>query len=308
MGIIAKLYVKHFVCRYDKEVGVPYYSYSDFPGLKQETSSFVNSKGVEIKYFFYHYEKYNEKKIILFCHGIGPGHTAYLAEIEALAKHGYKVLTLDYTGCGESGGNNLGSLNAPTRDVIELVDYLKLKEEIVLVGHSLGGYTALNVINIRKDITKAIIMSGFLSVQSLALAILKKKFIVSRIMQYEQKTLPQYYDIDNTWYLETTTDKLFFIQSEDDQMVPYSISLKVVEGINNPNIKILKVNNRKHNPNYTDDAVAYMNEVFGQYNYLLKKKKIKSDNDKIAFFKDVSLPRLTEQDGDVINQIISFIK
>ena len=308
MGIISKLYIKHFVCRYDKEVGVPYYSYSDFAGLKQEAFSFTNSQGIDIHYFFYHYDKYDKNKVVLFCPGIGPGHTAYLAEIEALAKRGLKVLTLDYTGCGESGGKYLGSLNSPTREVIELLDNLKLKEQIVLVGHSLGGYTVLNVINIRKDITRAVIMSGFLSVQSLALAILKKKFIVSRIMQYEQKTLPKYYDIDNTWYLETTTDKLFFIQSEDDQMVPYSISLKVVEEINNPNIKILKLNNRKHNPNYTDDAVAYMNEVFGQYNYLLKKKKIKSDNDKIVFFKDVSLPRLTEQDEEVINQIVSFIK
>ena len=308
MGLISRLYIKYFVCRYDKEVGVPYYSHLDFEGLKQEVSSFTNSKGIDIHYFFYNYDKYEKGKIVLFLPGIGPGHTAYLAEIESLAKNGYRVLTLDYTGCGESGGKNLGSLNAPTRDVIELLDHLKLKEQMFLVGHSLGGYTALNVIHLREDINKAVIMSGFLSVQSLALATLKKRFIVSRIMQYEQKVESQYYDIDNEWYLMNTKDKLFFIQSEDDQVVPYNISLKVVEGINNSNIKTLKVNNRKHNPNYTDEAVAYMNEVFGQYNYLLKKKKIKKDEDKIAYFKDVSIAKLTEQDEEVMKQIISFIK
>ena len=308
MGLISRLYIKYFVCRYDKEVGVPYYSHLDFERLKQEASSFTNSKGIDIHYFFYNYDKYEKGKIVLFLPGIGPGHTAYLAEIESLAKNGYRVLTLDYTGCGESGGKNLGSLNAPTRDVIELLDHLKLKEQIFLVGHSLGGYTALNVIHLREDINKAVIMSGFLSVQSLALATLKKKFIVSRIMQYEQKVESQYYDIDNEWYLMNTKDKLFFIQSEDDQVVPYNISLKVVEGINNSNIKTLKVNNRKHNPNYTDEAVAYMNEVFGQYNYLLKKKKIKKDEDKIAYFKDVPIAKLTEQDEEVMKQIISFIK
>ena len=101
MGIISKLYIKNFVCRYDKEVGVPYYSFLDFDGLKMEAHSFINSKGIEIKYFYYYYPKYKDDKIVLFCHGIGPGHTAYLAEIEQLAKRGFKVLSLDYTGCGE---------------------------------------------------------------------------------------------------------------------------------------------------------------------------------------------------------------
>ena len=53
MGIISRLYIKKFVCRYDKQVGVPYYSYTDFKGLKQEEYSFTNSKGIELKYFFF---------------------------------------------------------------------------------------------------------------------------------------------------------------------------------------------------------------------------------------------------------------
>ena len=168
MGIISKLYLKHFACRYNKEVGVPYYSHLDFKGFKQDAFSFTNSKGINIRYFYYYYDKPREDKIILFCHGLGPGHVAYLREIEALAKHGYKVLTLDYTGCNESSGDNMISLNQPTRDVMELLDFLKLEKPVVLVGHSLGGYTALNLMNLRKDLQKAVILSGFLSISSLS--------------------------------------------------------------------------------------------------------------------------------------------
>ena len=48
--------------RFDKEPGVPYYSYTDFPGLKREDYSFNNSRGIEIRYFFYYYDNYQEDK------------------------------------------------------------------------------------------------------------------------------------------------------------------------------------------------------------------------------------------------------
>ena len=308
MGFIAKQYIKNFVGRYDKEVGMPYYSYADFPSLKQEIGVFINSKGVEIHYFYYYYPNYHQDKIILFCHGLGPGHTAYLAEIENLARCGYQILTLDYTGCDSSKGKYLGSLNTPTRDTLELIKYLKTDKEIVLIGHSMGGFTALNIINLKKDITKAVILSGFLSVSSIISSSVKSRFILSGILKYEKKVEPTYFALDNLEYLKTTKDKLLFIQSEDDAMVPYDISLKVVESIDNPNIKTLKVNGRKHNPNYTDSAVAYMNEIFGQYYYLLSKKKIKTDAERIDYFKDVSLAKLVEQDEKMFDQIEAFIE
>ena len=33
MGIISKLYIKNLVHRYDKEAGIPYYSFQDVSGL-----------------------------------------------------------------------------------------------------------------------------------------------------------------------------------------------------------------------------------------------------------------------------------
>ena len=308
MGIISHKYIKDFVCRYDKQVGVPYYSVSDFANLKEEKYTFNNSKGIEIHYFFYYYDNYQEDKVILFLPGIGPGHCSYFAEINTLCQRGYKVLTLDYTGCGESKGKYLGSLNMPTRDVIDLLDLLKLKETIYLIGHSLGGYTALNVVNIREDIDKAVIISGFLDMKSLLDTFTKSNFITKHLLKYEKRINPEYYPINNIDYLKNTKDDIFFIQSIDDGMIPYRISLEVVESIENPNIKTLRLTNRKHNPNYEDDAIEYMNEVFGGYQRVLNNKSIKTDEDRINYFKDVSLERLTKQDEKIYDQIIGFIK
>ena len=307
MGFVSYLYKKHFVCRYDKEVGVPYYNASNFIGLNEESFSFTNSKGIELKCFYYYYDNYKEDKIVLFLHGLACGHAAYFAEINALAKRGFKVLTLDYTGCGDSKGKYLGSLNTPTRDVNELLDYLKLDKPLVLVGHSLGGYTTLNTISLREKIKKAVVISGFLSIKSIGDALIKNNFFVKHILKYENKLYPEYKDLNNIDYLNKTTDDIFFIQSDDDTMVPYHIALEVVEQIDNPHIKTLKFTNRKHNPNYTDSAIQYMNEVFGGYYSLLKQKKLKTNEDKINYFKDVSLAKLVEQDEALFDQIADFI-
>lgn len=307
MGIVIKLYKKNLVRRYNKEVGIPYYSFKDFSGLKQESYTFKNSKNTEIHYYFYYYDGFKKDKIILFCPGIGPGHIAYLREIELLARHGYKVLTLDYTGCGESGGDSLASLNMPNLDVTELLNLLGPKEEIILMGHSLGGYTTLNLINIRDDINKAIVLSGFVSIHSLVKHYVHSNLVTKIVMKYEKKIVPEYFDIDNEEYLKTTKDKLFVIQSDDDTIVPYGIALKVAEDANNSNVKTLKVSGRKHNPNYTNEAVQYMSETFGNFYKQIKNKIIKTDDDKINYFKDISLDRLTEQDEKMFEQILNFI-
>ena len=307
MGFISKTYIKNFVCRYDKEIGVPYFSYTDFKGLKQDAFCFNNSLGIEIHCFYYYYDGYKEDKVVLFCHGLGPGHVSYLAEIEALARHGYKVLTLDYTGCGESKGEYMGSINAPARDIDELLDYLKIDKQIILVGHSLGGFSALKIAALRKEITKVVVFAPIVLYKPMILAASKSKFITHFILKYEKKVGKQYNAIDLIEYLKTTEDKIFFIQSEDDPMVPYETSLKIAEECDNPNIQTLKYVGRKHNPNYTEAAVKYMNEVFGGFTRLTKYKKISSDEERIAYFKDVSIKRLTEQDEDLFNKIEKFI-
>ncbi len=308
MGFISKQYIKRFVCRYDKEVGIPYYSYTDFTNLKQEALSFTNSKGIKISYFYYYYPNYNKDKIILFLPGIGPGHTAYLKEIEEICKRGFKVLSLDYTGTDKSEGKYLLSLNTPTEDVNELLDYLTLDKEVIVIGHSLGGYTSLNLLNLRNDINKGVIISGFLSVESLINSLVKSKFISKQILKYERKKYPHYYDLDNASFLKETKKKILFIHSLDDPMVTYKSSLAVIEKLNNENLITISVNHRGHNPNYTEKASKYLQEVFGKYNELIKEKKIKTDIDKINYFKDVSLADLVEQDQEIIEEIIDFIK
>ncbi len=307
MGIIVNTYKKEFLKRYDKDEAIPYYSAADFDGLICDEDSFINSIDVPISYFSYRYEKYDENKLILFCPGMGPGHTAYLAEIETLCRAGYRVLTLDYTGCGASGGDRMTSVNAPVRDAVELLDLLKPKEETIPVGHSLGGYTALTVANLTPSVKRAVIISGFIGISDEMMGTVKFRFLADRVKQFEKKLDPHYGKIDNKAYLKTTTDRILWIHSTDDPMVNYRYNAGQLIKIKNPNIRLITVQGKKHNPQYTDDALNTMYAWVGEYNRLLSDGKLGTLEAKKDFFADKPSGRRTEQDPVVFGEILSFI-
>lgn len=308
MGLIVKLYKDNFIQRFDVDGAVPYYSASDFKGLNFEENIFNNSLGIEIHYYFYSYENYKKDKLIIFCPGIGPGHTAYLAEIELLCKAGYRVLTLDYTGCGASKGETLLSVNEPTRDVIELINLLHINEEIILVGHSLGAYTSLNVINLLPKINKAVIISGFVNVSDELMGFVKLRFLANIVKREEKKYDPEYGNINNWKYLKNTEDKILFIHSTDDKMVNFKYNTKKVMKLNNPNFSFKIVEGKKHNPNYSYDALKTMNEWMGGYYSLINQGELKTLEERKNYFLDKPISKMTEQDEEIWELILNFIQ
>ncbi|MCR4879883.1 MAG: alpha/beta fold hydrolase [Bacilli bacterium] len=307
MGLIINLYKKNFLVRYDFDVAIPYYEAKDFKGLKEKEHTFINRHNNIIHYYEYFYSPLKFKKVILFLPGIGPGHRSYFREINELALKGYKVISLDYEGTGYSKGKYLASINQPTKDVIDLLNELKLKEEIVIVGHSLGAYTALNVINKMSSIKKAIIMSGALNEKSLVKNFVKLSFIASRIQKYERKLSSDLGEINNLKFLKDTSKDILFIHSKDDPMVLYKLIIPKIKKLNNSHLSFISLDNKRHNPNYTVEAVKYMDQSINTYYALVNKKKLKTDEERIAYFQDKEIAKMTEQDPLIINKIINFI-
>ncbi len=307
MGLITGIYQKDFLKRYDKDEAIPYYRPDDFPGLVCEQDSFKNSADVSVQYFTYHYENYDPGRLILFCPGMGPGHTAYLAEIETLCRAGYRILTLDYTGCGASGGERLPSVNAPVRDAMELLGLLRPQEEIIPVGHSLGGYTALSIAHLRPEVTRAVIISGFVGISDEMIGFLRFRLLADRVKKFEKRLDPVYGAIDNRAYLADTSDKLLWIHSTDDPMVNYRYNAGQVLKIGNPNVRVVMVENKKHNPQYTEEALAAMSAWIGEYNRLIKEKQLDTLEARKNYFADKPIGRMTEQDPAVYDEILRFI-
>ena len=308
MNKIINQYQNNFLQRFDKDGAIPYYSPADFPGLVCEQGSFQNSADVLIQYFIYHYEGYDKDKLILFCPGIGPGHTAYLMEIETLCQAGYRVLTLDYTGCGASGGERMPSVNAPTQDALELLDLLHPQEEIIPIGHSLGGYTVLNITHLTPGITRAVILSGFVSIADEAMGFVKLRPLANCVKKYEKKLDPRYSALDNRAYLAATKDQLMWIHSTDDPMVNYKYNAGQVLKMGNPNVRVVTVEHKKHNPQYTLEAVETMNAWIGEYGRLIQEKQLNTPEERKAYFADKPIGRMTAQDPAVYAEILQFIE
>lgn len=307
MGFVVDNYKKNFLIRFDKDEAIPYYCADDFSGLFLERGSFENSAGVAIQYFIYHYAEYDESKLILFCPGMGPGHTAYLTEIETLCRSGYRVLTLDYTGCGASDGERMTSVNAPVRDAVELLEFLKPQEEIIPIGHSLGGYTALTLSNLTPTVKRAVVISGFVSISDEMMGFSKIRLLADRVKKFEKKLDRHYGAVDNRKYLAATTDKILWIHSLDDPMVNYKYNAGQVLKIGNPNVRVITVNGKKHNPNYTDGAILKMNACMGEYNRLVQENKFATPEERKAYFDDKPIAKMTEQDPAVWGEILRFI-
>ncbi|KFZ16783.1 hypothetical protein V502_04899 [Pseudogymnoascus sp. VKM F-4520 (FW-2644)] len=80
---------------------------------------------------------------LLFIHGLGSSSSFFQPLIPSLTSQGYRCLTLDTYGSGLSTytghGNSTASIAA---DVIALLDSQGITENVVVVGHSMGGIVA----------------------------------------------------------------------------------------------------------------------------------------------------------------------
>ena len=154
---IENAYKKQLFARYDENGTVFYFSAEDFPGLKKKSFDFKNIKGETLRGYFYCYDDPIDKRLIVFEHGMGGGHRAYMKEIEMLARHGYTVYSYDKTGCMESEGDTTNGFAASLSDLNCCISALKAEENfsnfrISVVGHSWGAFAAMNICALHPNI------------------------------------------------------------------------------------------------------------------------------------------------------------
>ena len=316
MCVVSALYKKYVVRRYDGDGVIRYYTHGDFPGLNAEPIEFKAPHGVTLRGNIYSYPDADGESLVVFAHGIGGGHRSYLREIDRLCRAGYRVVGYDNCGCFASDGESIRGLTESLCDLVACVAWLRGQErfaetKISVVGHSWGGYAAANVLNYRKDVHAVVAISSFVSVKEFLDAFLTGKMKLMRrgVYRFERRANPEFVDSDAVEAVKDTASKVLFIHSRDDGMVPISVGLDYVRArVDNPNVRFLELNGKKHNPHYTADAVDYMNASFGEYNRLVAEKKLKTDDEKRAYCADFDYERMTAQDEDVWKAILDHVK
>ena len=280
--------------RADKNPYIKYFTADDF-GLSAEEVNIPHG----LKGFFYRSEK-SLNKLIIFCHGMGPGHIAYMNEIAYFCGIGYTVLAVDSKGCNYSKGRSIKGMYSGVITAVKAIDYARKYqfEKIFLAGHSWGAYSVLcasaqrktdGVVAISAPTTPVMtIFKGAKKIISKPVAVVLSPFwYIINLLKFGFRG-----NTDAVKCAKKNKTPTFLIHGDKDDIVgPSSAVFYKADG---ENIFKLSVKDRAHNPYNTVKAEKYLAE-------LLRQLKLGETD-----FDDFDFISATEQDKEVMNWIEDF--
>lgn len=267
----------------------------------------INHNGKYIRGYFYYYDNYDDNKLIIFSHGMDSSKESYLQEIAYIAKNGFMVLGFDYFGTNESDGllkgfgNSLYSLNV-------VMNYLKSNDEykskdIYVIGHSWGGYAALNIVNLHKNIKGIVALAPAVSFKrTLRDSYIKQNILITSMMMLVEKLKFGKYSLyDGKDSINNYDGRVMVIQSKNDNVLPYRSSLEYIKNNTKKDIEYIILEDRYHNPDYKKSAVDKLNNFYNEMrNY--------KGNDIKELFSKQDFRAMGELDSIVMDKIINFLK
>ncbi|TFZ01867.1 alpha/beta fold hydrolase [Ramlibacter humi] len=96
---------------------------------------------------------------VLMLHGIGGGHLSFAPQVESLASAGYRAVAWDMPGYGRSAPIEPYTFKGLAESCITLIEGLRCKQ-VVLIGHSMGGMVAQEVLVRRPELVSRLVLCG----------------------------------------------------------------------------------------------------------------------------------------------------
>lgn len=312
---IVNMYKSMMYTRCDDIQTVFYFSPNDFCGLKTEPYSFRAAAGHTLQGYLYHYDNPIPRRLVVFDHGFGGGHRAYMKEIEMLCKHGFTVFAYDHTGCMESGGDTPNGLAQSLCDLNDCISAIKADVrfadvDLSVMGHSWGAFSTLNISALHPEISHIVALCGFVSVEEMIGTFFSgcMKGYRKAILALEKESNPRYVEYNAVKSLSSSQTKALLIYSEDDQMCKVNHHDILKSNLaDKKNIKIMLVKNKSHNPNYTEEAVKYLNEFSAARAKFTHKKNLTKEEME-RFVSSYDWEKMTRQDDRIWNVIFDHLE
>ncbi len=314
---IIEMFKSNVYVRHDPSGDIFYYTHKDFEGLNAKPFEFLGRDGQKLVGNFYFYSIQRFDRLIIFDHGMGNGHVAYMKEIERLCQAGYTVLTYDHTGCRMSEGESTYGFGRSLSDLDYCIKAIKETEEykgtpISVIGHSWGAFSTMNIGALHPEITHLVAMSGFISVKQIIGQFFGGLLFLYQKPAYEleRQSNPDYVEFDARESLRKTKAKALIIHSSDDKTVSARKHFELLrkELADRPNTHFLLLNGKGHNPNYTTDAVKYKEDFFTELTKARKAGELNTEEKRAEFIKRFDWNRMTAQDEDIWKVILEHLE
>jgi len=112
-----------------------------------------------------HFMSLGDGPTVLMLHGVGGGHLAFAPQVESFASAGYRAVSWDMPGYGSSAPIEPYTFKGLAESAIALIEALAGRDRegtppVILIGHSMGGMVAQEVVARRPGLVKRLILCG----------------------------------------------------------------------------------------------------------------------------------------------------
>jgi pimeloyl-ACP methyl ester carboxylesterase len=299
-----------FSRRFDFHPKLKYFTIKDFPDMDMDPIEFKNQRGHFLRGGFYYDDNLQpHKKLMIFSHGIGPGHQAYTHLIHAFVKKGYVVFAYDNMGCGLSQGKSIRGIPQAVSDLQDALTYVDKTTYAsfpkTLLGHSWGAYAVLRAARMNFNIANIISIAPFNDVTEMLGKYLPwikrfKWFVkINNHMMFGKLST-----VTSSAILATTKTKTLVIAGEKDDDIPLKGNYDLFIQSKNPLSKVYLAKNHRHNPYLSFRAETYVIDTILKGTEKLAKEK---DNNLLnAFFHSLDYQLVGEHDSHIISMIEKF--
>ncbi len=202
-----------------------------------EESYFTSNTGQKLYGVFYYTKEESTDEVIVFCHGMGKSHKMYLDVIKYFVLNGYRVFSYDATGYDQSEGISIKGIPQSIIDLSYAITYVKEKycKDIILMGHSLGGYAVCSVTKDYPDVKAVVSLAGFnrsidvIAYQGEQITGPGIHLLLPFFSLYEVIKFGKYADYTGVDGLSDMTGQGMIIHSTDDTTVPIRIGYTLYE-------------------------------------------------------------------------------
>ncbi|MHA1946448.1 MAG: alpha/beta fold hydrolase [Candidatus Hodarchaeales archaeon] len=236
---------------------------------RKGTEILPETKGIEFTHIFPEYEintkTYGTGPTILCLHGWGGSSDSFTSIIDPLVKNGYQVITLDLPGHGNSSGkeSSLFDFIASTTLIMNTVP-----EVYAIIGHSIGGLAAMNLVARNQLKLKIVTISAPSSIKTIIDTYrlnlnLSDKVVNNLVTNIEKKFRVSISDYAVDGLYTSFPDSGLIIHDKYDYVIPYGESEIISQRWKTAKLKsVTRLGHHRilKEPLITKEILNYLNE------------------------------------------------